>query len=100
MSTVERKRAPSSNSEASERHSSPSNTGGVTAKPRSSRDSVRAVQSMRCTGSWTLVVMDVQRPDAARREPYRLIGPDGIPYESRTKGTLGGLRGTRIYGRL
>ena len=31
---------------------------------------------------------------------YRLIGPDGIEYESPTKGTLGGHRRTRIYGRL
>ena len=31
---------------------------------------------------------------------YRLIGPDGTAYESTTKGTLGGHRRTRVYGRL
>jgi hypothetical protein len=31
---------------------------------------------------------------------YRLIGPDGLPYQSHTKGTLGGNRRSRIYGRL
>ena len=31
---------------------------------------------------------------------YRLVGPDGVPYESPTKGTLGGHRRSRIYGRL
>jgi methylphosphotriester-DNA--protein-cysteine methyltransferase len=31
---------------------------------------------------------------------YRLIGADGRPYESRTKGTLGGHRRSKIYGRL
>ena len=31
---------------------------------------------------------------------YRLIGPDGIAYDSPTKGTLGGHRRSRIYGRL
>lgn len=31
---------------------------------------------------------------------YRLIGPDGIPYTSTEKGSIGGHRGTRIYGRL
>lgn len=31
---------------------------------------------------------------------YRLIGPDGSPYFSTTKGALGGHRGTKIYGRL
>jgi len=31
---------------------------------------------------------------------YRLIGPDGIEYQSPTKGTLGGHRRSRIYGRL
>ena len=31
---------------------------------------------------------------------YRLIGPDGVAHESPTKGTLGGHRRTRIYGRL
>lgn len=29
-----------------------------------------------------------------------LLGPDGRPYSSGRKGTLGGHRGTRIYGRL
>ena len=31
---------------------------------------------------------------------YRLLGPDGKPYDSGTKGTLGGHRRSRIYGRL
>lgn len=31
---------------------------------------------------------------------YRLIGPDGKPYESAVSGTLGGHRRSRIYGRL
>lgn len=31
---------------------------------------------------------------------YRLLGPDGSSYSSTTKGTLGGHRGTKIYGRL
>jgi hypothetical protein len=34
------------------------------------------------------------------RRTYRLIGPDSVPYESSTKGTLGGHRKSRIYGRL
>ena len=38
-------------------------------------------------------------PNMARRT-YRLIGPDKVPYESLTKGTLGGHRKSRIYGRL
>jgi hypothetical protein len=31
---------------------------------------------------------------------YRLIGPDGAPYLSETKGTLGGHRRSKVYGRL
>lgn len=31
---------------------------------------------------------------------WTLLGPDGKPYASRRPGTLGGHRGTRIYGRL
>ena len=31
---------------------------------------------------------------------WRLIGPDGRPYDSTRPGTLGGHRGGRIYGRL
>lgn len=31
---------------------------------------------------------------------YLLIGPDGKPYESATKGTLGGHRRSKGYGRL
>jgi methylphosphotriester-DNA--protein-cysteine methyltransferase len=31
---------------------------------------------------------------------YRLIGSDGVEYESARKGTLGGHRKNRIYGRL
>jgi methylphosphotriester-DNA--protein-cysteine methyltransferase len=32
--------------------------------------------------------------------PYRLIGPDGVEVVSPVKGTLGGHRRNRIYGRL
>src|SRR5690349_24476225 len=31
---------------------------------------------------------------------YRLTGPDGLAYDSPVKGTLGGHRRSRIYGRL
>jgi methylphosphotriester-DNA--protein-cysteine methyltransferase len=31
---------------------------------------------------------------------YRLIGSDGEPYDSETKGLLGGHARTRVYGRL
>jgi hypothetical protein len=31
---------------------------------------------------------------------YRLIGADGVEYESETPGTLGGHRKNKIYGRL
>jgi hypothetical protein len=31
---------------------------------------------------------------------HTLIGPDGRPYQSPTKGTLGGHRRSRVYGRL
>ena len=31
---------------------------------------------------------------------WRLLGADGRPYESDVPGTLGGHRGTHIYGRL
>jgi hypothetical protein len=31
---------------------------------------------------------------------YTLIGPNGIPYPSAEPGSLGGHRGSRIYGRL
>jgi methylphosphotriester-DNA--protein-cysteine methyltransferase len=31
---------------------------------------------------------------------YKLIGPDGRPYDSRLPGQFGGHRRTRIYGRL
>ena len=32
--------------------------------------------------------------------PYTLIGPDGCPYRSATKGGWGGYRRSKIYGRL
>ena len=32
--------------------------------------------------------------------PYRLVGADGVEYESPTKGTLGGHRKNKIYGTL
>jgi hypothetical protein len=31
---------------------------------------------------------------------YTLVGADGRPYESETKGSWGGNRGSRIYGRM
>ena len=31
---------------------------------------------------------------------YRLLGADGLPYESAAPGTLGGHRRTKVYGRL
>ena len=31
---------------------------------------------------------------------YRLIGANGLPYESKVPGTLGGHRRNKIYGRL
>ena len=31
---------------------------------------------------------------------WTLIGADGLPYESELPGTLGGHRGTRVYGRF
>jgi methylphosphotriester-DNA--protein-cysteine methyltransferase len=34
------------------------------------------------------------------KKTWILVGPDGKPYASRRPGTLGGHRGTRIYGRL
>jgi Metal binding domain of Ada len=36
----------------------------------------------------------------AEKSSWRLIGADGLPYCSDRPGTLGGHRGTRIYGRL
>lgn len=38
--------------------------------------------------------------DAPGGRRYELIGVDGRPYASEVPGTLGGHRGTRIYGRL
>lgn len=35
-----------------------------------------------------------------REHTYTLVGADGKPYESTEPGTLGGHRGSRIYGRL
>jgi len=35
-----------------------------------------------------------------RAGPWTLLGPDRKPYASRRPGTLGGHRGTRIFGRL
>jgi methylphosphotriester-DNA--protein-cysteine methyltransferase len=35
-----------------------------------------------------------------RTKTYRLLGADGRSYESETKGTLGGNRRLKIYGRL
>jgi Metal binding domain of Ada len=35
-----------------------------------------------------------------QQRAWRLIGPDGTPYDSPTPGTLGGHRRSKIYGRL
>lgn len=37
---------------------------------------------------------------AGTSKTYTLLGPDRVPYESATPGTLGGHRRSRIYGRL
>ena len=37
---------------------------------------------------------------APGRRTYTLIGADGRPYSSTEKGTIGGHRGTKIFGRL
>ena len=34
------------------------------------------------------------------KKKWTLLGPDGAPYRSHVPGTLGGHRGTRIYGQL
>lgn len=34
------------------------------------------------------------------KKRWRLVGPDGAEYDSAKPGTLGGHRGTHIYGRL
>ena len=54
-----------------------------------------------------IVPSDTGRPDQTAAETarpgsrtYRLIGPDGAPYEGANKGPLGGHRRSRIYGRL
>jgi hypothetical protein len=36
----------------------------------------------------------------AEKSSWRLIGEDGLPYQSDRPGTLGGHRRSRIYGRL
>ena len=41
--------------------------------------------------------MPASAPGAKR---YTLLGPDGRPYRSSVPGTLGGHRGSKIYGRL
>jgi hypothetical protein len=40
------------------------------------------------------------RPRRVRGPRYRLVGPDGVERLSAVKGTLGGHRRSRIYGRL
>jgi methylphosphotriester-DNA--protein-cysteine methyltransferase len=37
---------------------------------------------------------------AGAQKSYTLLGPDGRPYRSATRATLGGHRKTRLYGRL
>ncbi len=39
-------------------------------------------------------------PERAPTKTYTLIGADGKPYQSATKGTLGGYKPKKIYGRL
>ncbi|MCC6264598.1 MAG: metal-binding protein [Bryobacterales bacterium] len=34
------------------------------------------------------------------RDKFTLMGPDGKPYSSASPGTLGGHRGSKLYGRL
>jgi hypothetical protein len=41
-----------------------------------------------------------KRTGAVTEKTYRLIGSDGRPHDSVTKGTLGGHRRSKIYGRL
>ncbi len=38
--------------------------------------------------------------DDTRPATWKLIGPDGLSYQSSSPGRLGGHRSTRIYGRL
>ena len=40
------------------------------------------------------------QPAACRNRTYTLLGADRRSYESTTPGTLGGHKGSRIYGRL
>jgi methylphosphotriester-DNA--protein-cysteine methyltransferase len=35
-----------------------------------------------------------------KEKTYTLIGADGIPYESKTKGAIGGYKRGKLYGRL
>ena len=37
---------------------------------------------------------------AVQKRVWKLIGPDGLPFESSVPGRVGGHRRTRIYGRL
>ena len=43
---------------------------------------------------------DASHLNSVMRRTWTLIGPDGKPFASERPGTLGGHRGTRIYGRL
>lgn len=47
-----------------------------------------------------MTVFRVDSGLAMTTRTYRLLGPDGLPYDSPTKGTLGGHSKSRIYGRL
>jgi len=42
----------------------------------------------------------IEIPSASSSRTYTLLGPDRKPIDSRTPGTLGGHRRTRLYGRL
>ena len=43
---------------------------------------------------------DALRLDSPMQRTWTLLGPDGKAFASRRPGTLGGHRGTRIFGRL
>ena len=44
------------------------------------------------------MVVDASHPSGGR--PFTLIGADGAPYLSSVGGTIGGHRGSKVFGRL
>ena len=46
------------------------------------------------------IVFEIEQMTAPRDKTYKLLGADGKFYQSATKGTLGGHRKDKIYGRL